>query len=132
MWFVLICGASGLALGADLALPPSIQADVVDLDWLQSGQRRTGLFFALWSMTTKLSLALAVGIAFPLLDLIGFEAGGQNDHAALFGLAALYGLLPVAIKIGATLLIWNFPIGAREQIELQGELARQNLQPSRG
>jgi Na+/melibiose symporter-like transporter len=128
---VVICCLSGLALGADMALPASIQADVVDLDWLESGQQRTGLFFAVWSMATKLSLALAVGIAFPLLDLIGFRAGGDNDPGALLGLAALYGLLPVAIKLAATMLVWHFPIGAPEQADIQKRLAeRQGLATS--
>ena len=84
--FLVICCLSGLSLGADLALPASIQADVVDLDRLESGRRRTGLFFAAWSMVSKLSLALAVGIAFPVLDLIGFEAGGQNSGPPCSGL----------------------------------------------
>lgn len=123
--FVAICGLSGLSLGADLALPASIQADVVDLDRLHSGRRRTGLFFAAWSMVSKLSLALAVGIAFPVLELIGFEAGGRNSGPALFGLAALYGLLPVAIKLAATALVWNFPIGASSHDELRRRLAAQ-------
>jgi Na+/melibiose symporter-like transporter len=123
--FLLICCLSGLALGADLALPASIQADVVDLDRLESGRRRTGLFFAAWSMVSKLSLALAVGIAFPVLDLIGFEAGGQNTGTALFGLGALYGLLPVAIKLAATALVWNFPLGAGTHDDLRRRLAAQ-------
>lgn len=123
--FVIICCLSGLALGADLALPASIQADVVDLDHLESGEQRTGLFFAVWSMATKLSLAFAVMIAFPILDFIGFEAGGDNDAAALFGLAALYALLPVIIKLIATSLVWNFPIGAEQQAEIRAKLGHQ-------
>lgn len=111
--FLAICVLSGLALGADLALPPAIQADVVDLDWLQSGRQRTGLFFALWSMATKLSLALAVGIAFPLLDLLGFTADGTSPAHALIGLAVLYGLVPVLIKIIAIACVWNFPLDVR-------------------
>lgn len=117
--FLVICCLSGFSLGADLTLPASMQADVVDLDWLESGRQRTGLFFALWSMATKFSLALAVGIAFPLLDLIGFEAGGANTPEALFGLATLYGLLPVAIKLTAAALVWNFPLGAEAQADLR-------------
>ncbi len=124
--FVVICCLSGLSLGADLALPASIQADVVDLDRLESGRQRTGLFFAAWSMVSKLSLALAVGIAFPALDLIGFEAGGRNSALALFGLAALYGLLPVVIKLAATALVWNFPIGADAHDDLRRRLAAQH------
>lgn len=123
--FTLICALSGLSLGADMALPASLQADVVDLDSETSGQQRTGLFFALWSMATKLSLALAIGIAFPVLDMIGFTAGGDNSPSALLGLAMLYGLLPVAIKLAATALVWRFPIDAREQSERQRRLATQ-------
>jgi Na+/melibiose symporter-like transporter len=123
--FTLVCALSGLSLGADMALPASLQADVVDLDSETSGQQRTGLFFALWSMATKLSLALAIGIAFPVLDLIGFEAGGDNAPSALLGLALLYGFLPVVIKLAATALVWRFPIDARDQAERQRRLADQ-------
>lgn len=111
LWpFVVICVLSGLSLGADLALPAAMQADVVDLDWAESGRRRTGLFFALWSMATKLSLALAVGIAFPVLDLLGFSAGGQSTAAGITGLGVLYGLLPVVIKLISIGFVWNFPL----------------------
>ncbi len=123
--FTLVCALSGLSLGADMALPASLQADVVDLDSEESGQQRTGLFFALWSMATKLSLALAIGISFPVLDLIGFEAGGENEPSALLGLAMLYGLLPVVIKLAATALVWRFPIDAKEQAERRQRLAEQ-------
>ena len=123
--FTLVCALSGLSLGADMALPASLQADVVDLDSEASGQQRTGLFFALWSMATKLSLALAIGIAFPVLDLIGFEAGGDNAPSALLGLAMLYGFLPVVIKLAATALVWQFPITARDQEERQRRLTEQ-------
>jgi glycoside/pentoside/hexuronide:cation symporter, GPH family len=131
--FLVICLLSGLALGADLALPASIQADVVDLDWVESGRRRTGLFFALWSMATKLSLALAVGIAFPVLEFAGFVPGGANGAGALLTLAALYGLVPVAIKLAAVALVWNFPLGADAQAETRRRLpADPSLQPSSG
>jgi Na+/melibiose symporter-like transporter len=120
--FALICLLSGLSLGADLALPASIQADVVDLDRVASGRRRTGLFFAFWSMATKLALALAVGIAFPLLDLAGFSAEGGNDGTALLGLALLYGALPIPFKLAATLLIWRFPVEQTRQEALRREL----------
>ena len=31
-WFIVVCLLTGATLGADLALPPAIQADVVDWD----------------------------------------------------------------------------------------------------
>ena len=38
-------------------------------------------------------------------------------------LVALYGLVPVAIKLLATLLVWNFPITEEVQAELRTRLA---------
>jgi glycoside/pentoside/hexuronide:cation symporter, GPH family len=120
LWpFFMICLLSGLSLGADLVLPASIQADVVDLDRLQTGQQRTGLFFAVWSMSTKLALALAVGLAFPVLALAEFAPGAANTPGALTTLAVLYGLAPVLIKLAATALVWNFPITAAAQANLR-------------
>lgn len=120
LWpFVLLCVLSGLSLGADLVLPASIQADAVDLDRLRSGRQRTGLLFAVWSMSTKLALALAVGLAFPVLALAGFAPGAANTPVALTTLATLYGPVPVVIKLAATALVWNFPITAAAQADLR-------------
>ncbi len=72
--FAAICVVTGICLGFDLALPAAIQADVIDVDTAASGEQRSGLYFAAWSLATKLSLAVAVGIVFPLLALAGFDA----------------------------------------------------------
>lgn len=119
-WYLILCLGTGLALGADLALPPSMQADVVDVDTAQAGTARTGLYFALWGMATKLSLALAVGIAFPLLEAAGLdpEAPDASAQAGAFGetvLALLYGAVPIAFKLGAIALMWRFPLSEADQ-----------------
>lgn len=123
-WFLAICAATGLALGADLTLPASMQADVVDLDTLRSGRERTGLYFAAWGMATKLALALAVGIAFPLLELAGFDptAGTPSDFA-LAALAALYSLAPGLFKLGAVALFYGYPITAARQRRIRRLIA---------
>lgn len=112
--FLAICVLSGFCLGADLALPPSMQADVVDLDRSGAKGRRTGLYFAFWGMATKLALALAVGISFPLLDLAGFNAtdGAMNDEDGLFVLAILYGAIPITFKLAAVALMARFTTNA--------------------
>lgn len=117
--FFLVCLVSGLSLGADMALPAAMQADVVDVDRRLGGGERAGLFFGLWGMATKLALALAVGIAFPVLALAGFEAGGANDASAVFSLALLYGALPVLIKLIAAALIWRFTLDEDALLDVQ-------------
>jgi Na+/melibiose symporter-like transporter len=110
--FAAICVASGLGLGADLSLPPAIQADVVEVDALASGEDRAGLFFAAWTMAQKAGQALAVGVAFPLLELAGFQAEGENSAFALGALVGLYCVVPIVLKLGAVGLMWGFPLTA--------------------
>jgi len=119
--FALICLVTGLGLGADLALPPAMQADVIDEDTAAGGEGRAGLYFALWGMATKLALALAVGIAFPLLDFAGFDpaAAATGAKSGDLALAALYAWLPVALKLAAVALMWRFPIDAARQAQLR-------------
>jgi Na+/melibiose symporter-like transporter len=101
-----------------------MQADIVDLDTLGSGARRAGLYFALWGMATKLALAIAVGIAFPLLDLAGFDpTRDANSATALVTLGLLYAAVPVAIKLAATALVWNYPLDAAEHARVRQRLA---------
>ncbi len=106
--FFLLCCATGLMVGADLVLPAAMQADVIEADSRAGGGARAGLFFALWGMATKASLALAVGLAFPLLDMAGFTPG-QIDSPGHWALATLYGGAPLAFKLAA----WGLMRGYR-------------------
>lgn len=106
MAFFAICALSGLALGADLALPPSMLADVIDDDEAGGHGRHEGAYFGLWNLVTKLNLALAAGIALPLLAWLGYRPGAGSAPLAL---AAVYALLPCVLKaIAAAALFFAF------------------------
>lgn len=100
--FAAICVVSGLALGADLALPPALLARVIDHG--NDGGRREGAYFGLWNFVNKLNLALAAGVALPLLQWLGYAQGDRSD-AALAALSVSYALLPCALKLGAAALL---------------------------
>jgi len=100
LWaFAAICLASGLALGADLALPAAIAADL--------GERRgqAGACFGVWNFVAKLNLALAAGLALPLLALLGYVPG---SGAGLPALSFAYALLPLVFKSLAAALLWRW------------------------
>lgn len=123
--FLAVCIVTGAALGADLALPPAIQADVVDYDAWKFGRPRAGMLFALWSMASKLALAAAVGFAFPALDWLGFDANAvDNPPQALLGLVVIYALIPVVIKLITVALVWAHPLSARRHTAIRRRLAR--------
>jgi Na+/melibiose symporter-like transporter len=120
--YAAICVLTGLALGADLSLPPAIQADVVDLDTARTGEQRTGFFFALWAVATKAALAVSGGLALVALDLAGFRAGGPNDAAALGALVGLYAAAPVALKLVAVAIMWGCPLDRAEHDRLRAAI----------
>ena len=108
--YLIIVIGTGFTTGCDLTIPSSMNGDLVEWDAHGSGYRRPGLFFALWGTTTKLAYALAIGIAFPLLDLLGFSAGGDNNPATITALAWVYGLPCIAFKCIALWSMRNYPI----------------------
>ncbi|MBO0615178.1 MFS transporter [Thiothrix fructosivorans] len=108
-WFMAICVISGLALGADVALPASMQADIAQ-QMQHQGNPNTGLLFGLWGLLTKLALALAVGLAFPLLDWAGFApAATTQTSTTLWSMVLLYAGLPVLLKSWVIWRMWQFP-----------------------
>ncbi|MBT0962459.1 MFS transporter [Denitromonas iodatirespirans] len=100
--FGLICVASGLALGADLSLPPAMLADQ-----LAHGADGDGACFGWWNFATKANLALAAGVSLPLLALLGYVPGAR-DAQALSALAIVYAGVPVALKAVAATLLWRW------------------------
>ncbi len=120
--FYLIVIVTGFATGADLVLPAAINGDLIEWDALQTGYKRPGLFFALWGTATKLSFALAIGIAFPLLDIMGFSATGENNGNAIQGLAVLYGLPCIGFKLAALFLMRGYPITEEKHKEIRAAL----------
>lgn len=94
--FLAVCALSGVALGTDLALPGAMLAGLIG----RLGERgqREGAYFGWWNFATKLNLALAAGLALPLLAWFGYTPG-TRDPAALQTLTIAYCLLPCALKL---------------------------------
>jgi glycoside/pentoside/hexuronide:cation symporter, GPH family len=106
--FFAICALSGLALGGDLALPPSMLADAIDDDEARGAGRHEGAYFGLWNLATKLNLALAAGLALPLLAALGYTPGTPAPGRE--ALSAVYALVPCALKLAAAALLARAPL----------------------
>jgi Na+/melibiose symporter-like transporter len=113
-WFVVVCLASGAALGADLVLPPALLAGVI----AQAGDRgrHDGVYFGWWQVLTKLNLALAAGAVLPLLAALGYTPGQAEPHG-LRMLALAYAGLPCVLKAGAALALYATVIQPARTLE---------------
>jgi Na+/melibiose symporter-like transporter len=102
-----ICVLSGIALGADLALPASILADVIDRDRRGSSESSAGSYFGIWNLVTKANLAIAAGLALPALGALGYTPG---DGTAARSLALIYCVLPCVLKLASAAALWLIPV----------------------
>lgn len=114
--FLLVCIASGIALGADLCLPPALLADLLRKDGAESS---VGAHAGLWNFATKFNLALAAGIALPFLQWAGYTPGGQTIEP----LVLAYCLIPCVLKLGAAALLFV------ARLPLSGPLANGHAEP---
>ena len=118
IFFAIICILSGLALSADLAIPSSIQADIIDLEYLKTGKRLTGQFFAFWGLVSKAAIAISTGVALILLDIIGFKSDENNGKNILFAVSFIYAGLPIILKMFSIYLMWNFKLDKKTHSEI--------------
>ena len=103
--FLVICALSGVALGTDLALPGALLAGVIQANG-DSGKAE-GAYFGWWNFATKLNLALAAGLALPLLGRFGYAPGVQTSQA-LSALLIAYCVLPCLLKLAAATGLYFF------------------------
>lgn len=103
--YAAVCVLSGLALGADLALPPAIIADQIER---RKDYGLASCYFSTMTFLTKAALALATGISLPLLELLGYQPGAVTDYGVTDHLSHAYALAPSLLKALTALWLWHF------------------------
>jgi Na+/melibiose symporter-like transporter len=106
VYFSIITIFTGMSLGADIALPASIQTDIAQRATKKYGEI-SGTLFGFFAMLTKLSLAFGVGVSFVMLGLVDFSAQAPTQKA-LFVLTLLYGALPLLLKLSAMIVLRKY------------------------
>lgn len=112
----------GLSTSATWAMPPAIIGDLSDLGNLNGYGEQAGTYMAGINLVYKLGMGVGVGIALPMLQLLGFsvDAGfsGANDIPLIIVCCAV----PIVISIISVVLIWNFPINANRHAMIRRRL----------
>ena len=126
-WLVVLpAPLMAFGLGGLFTLMSAMVADVVDLDELNTNQRREGMFASIFWWVVKLGMALALAGGGYLLNFTGFDVAlkGAQTENTLF----LMRLFDVVIPIVSTLIaIWavkSFPITEEKAHEIRAELEK--------
>ena len=110
--FAIICGVTGVLTGADLTLLP-----MIFIKFLQRTDVPSEEAFGYWSLSSKLALALAVGLALPGLEVSGFDPASPTP-LGIYNLSVAYALMPSVLKICAIYALWR--VTRRQLASVQG------------
>ena len=127
MMYGILVFLSGTGFGATLALPSSMQADVIDYDELMTGERREGQYVGIWSFAKKAAAAFGVGIGLTILGLSGYEPNIQQSESVTFTLRVLYALVPCLCNAAGFMIALYYPITGAEF-----EKIRKSIQEKKG
>jgi len=133
LWFLFIPGKPymfifalpffAFGIGSLFTLMMSMTADVIDLDELNSGLRREGVFGAIYWWMVKFGFAIAGLLSGLILSIIGFDADAAvQTEGAITGLRLFFSGLPILGTLIAILVMRGYDLTEERAIEISAEL----------
>ncbi len=115
---------AGFGVSTAYLVPWSMMPDVIELDELQTGQRREGIFYGFMVLLQKVGLAIGLFIVGQALGVAGFieTIPGQpapiQPNSALLAIRIAIGPLPTLALIFGLILAYFYPITREVHAEI--------------
>ena len=103
--FIFISCITGFCLGADLILPPSIQADITDIHLARFKEDISGILFSMITFINKFSFAIASLFVFGILGILDFQPNEEVNKSSKNFILISYSLFPILLKLFAIYLL---------------------------
>ena len=119
----LLAVMAGIGIATAYIVPWSMLPDVVDLDELQTGERREGIFYGFVVQLQKLGIALALFGVGKILDGAGYlpALAGKQPDSALWAIRLIIGPIPTVVLMMGLVCAYFYPISreVHQQIVFQ-------------
>ena len=116
---------AGFGVSVAYLVPWSMMPDVIELDELQTGRRREGIFYGFMVLMQKFGLALGLFLLGIALEISGFQEkiAGQTElpiqpDSALLAIRMAIGPVPVICLICGLFLTYFYPITREMHAEI--------------
>ncbi len=118
----LIAALAGFGFAAQWIFPWAMVADVADYDRADTGQQRSGMYYGVWGLATKVSEALALAAVGWILTGFGYVPNVEQSSNALFGIRLFFGLIPAGIILVCLPLLFKYPITRKTHAAIRAKL----------
>jgi GPH family glycoside/pentoside/hexuronide:cation symporter len=123
---------AGVGVSTAYLIPWSMIPDVIELDELQTGQRREGIFYGFMVLLQKFGLAFGLFLVGNTLQAYGFKeaVAGQSSlpiqpESALLAIRIAVGPIPTVCLIAGLVLVYFYPITREIHTEMMLKLQEQ-------
>lgn len=100
-----LCLILGMAAGCVLILHPSMLADTIDYDESESGERKEGVYFSVFTFINKSAMGVSGVLIGALLQFSGFKPNVSQTETVKQAMSALYAFGPgICFLLGALVL----------------------------
>jgi glycoside/pentoside/hexuronide:cation symporter, GPH family len=123
-WMYFLAVMAGVGVSTAYLIPWSMVPDVIELDELQTGQRREGVFYAFMVLLQKIGLAaglflLGQGLAWSgFLERVPCKPAPVQPASALLGIRIAIGPLPTVMLLLGLVLAYFYPITREVHAEI--------------
>ena len=134
LWFLFIPGKPymflfalpffSFGIGSLFTLMMSMTSDVIDIDELNTGKRREGVFGAIYWLMVKFGFAFAGLATGAIMALVGFVPDTENTEASITGIRIFYSGLPIVGTLTAMWIMRNYDHTEEKALEISAELAK--------
>jgi len=115
-----------LGISSVYTILPTMMADVTDVDQLQHGGRREGMFGAVMGFMMKLINSLVPILAGAILLIAGFDPALEykQEASTILNMRLMYSFIPAGMLVFALALLWRYPLTRERVIAIKAELDR--------
>jgi GPH family glycoside/pentoside/hexuronide:cation symporter len=122
LYFLAPLAGVGVAVG--YLVPWSMLPDVIELDELETGQRREGIFYGFFVLLQKLGISLGIALSNFALAGAGYNADlAQQPEGVLTTLRIFVSFIPAVILLFSFLVVRAYPITRAKHAEMLVKLA---------
>jgi glycoside/pentoside/hexuronide:cation symporter, GPH family len=138
LWFLFIPGKPymflialpffSFGIGGLFTIMMSMTSDIIDIDELNTGKRREGVFGAIYWLMVKFGFAFAGLATGAIMAFVGFVPDTVNTEASITGIRLFYSGLPILGTLVAMWIMRNYSHTEEKALEISAELAKRKAE----